>query len=78
MTYKRNNKQMSKRKTLEKIAKNHLFIDTLETRNRDRLDFHEVSVWGVVKALEEAYELGRQTEQKRKGGVLEKAGKKVI
>lgn len=54
------------RKALEKIAKKHLFIDTLETRNRDSLDFHDVSVWGVAKALEEAYELGRQAKQKKK------------
>lgn len=46
-------------KKLETIAKEHLFIETLETRNSDGLDFHEVSVWGVKKALEMAYELGR-------------------
>jgi hypothetical protein len=38
----------------------HLFIETLETRNSDRLDFHEVSVWGVKNALMAAYEVGRQ------------------
>ena len=45
---------------LPKIALDHLFIDTLETRNSDRLDFHEVSVWGVKSALMAAYEAGRQ------------------
>jgi hypothetical protein len=41
------------------IAKKHFFsVDTLETRNRDRLDFHDVSVWGIKAALEEAYEAG--------------------
>ena len=30
---------------LTRIALDHLFIDTLETRKSDRLDFHEVSVW---------------------------------
>ena len=38
-------------KTLERllnqIAAEHLHIDTLATRNSDRLDFHEVSVWGL-------------------------------
>ena len=45
----------------ESIALDHLFIETLETRNSDRMDFHEVSVWGVKSALMAAYEAGRQT-----------------
>lgn len=45
---------------LQQIALDHLFIDTLETRNSDRLDFHEVSVWGVKSALIAAYEAGQQ------------------
>ena len=53
-------------KKLETIAKEHLFMETLETRNSDGLDFHEVSVWGVKKALEIAYELGRAERQKEK------------
>jgi hypothetical protein len=45
---------------LQQIALNHLFIETLETRNSDRMDFYEVSVWGVKSALMAAYEAGRQ------------------
>ncbi len=45
---------------LEQIAKEHLFIETLETQNSDRLDFHDVSVWGVKAALEAAFEAGRK------------------
>lgn len=45
---------------LQQIALDHLFIDTLETRNSDRLDFHEVSVWAVKSALIAAYQAGRQ------------------
>ena len=45
---------------LQQIALDHLFIETLETRNSDRLDFHEVSAWGVKSALMAAYEAGRQ------------------
>ncbi|HXF09099.1 MAG TPA: hypothetical protein VNK45_11390, partial [Candidatus Acidoferrales bacterium] len=45
---------------LQQIALDHLFIDTLETRNSDRLDFHEVSVWAVKSALMAAYQAGRQ------------------
>ena len=44
---------------VEALAKEHLFIDTLETRKSDSLDFHDVSVWGVKNALEAAYEAGR-------------------
>ena len=45
-------------KLLEQIAKEHLFIETLETQHRDRLDFHDVSVWAVKSALEAAYAAG--------------------
>ena len=45
---------------LQQIALDHLFIESLETRNSDRLDFHDVSVWAVKSALMAAYEAGRQ------------------
>ena len=45
---------------LARIALDHLFIETLATRNSDSLDFHDVSVWGVKSALMAAYEAGRQ------------------
>ena len=41
------------------IATKHFFIETLETRNRDRLDFHDVAVWAMRAALSEAYDAGR-------------------
>ncbi len=43
---------------LLKIAGEKLRVPTLETRGSDRLDFHEVSVWSILEALEEAYKLG--------------------
>ena len=43
---------------MQKIALDHLFIQTLETQHRDRLDFHDVSVWAVKSALEAAYAAG--------------------
>ncbi len=43
---------------ISKIAKDELFIDTLETRMRDCLDFYDVSVRGVKKALLKAFILG--------------------
>ncbi len=48
---------------LEQITKQHLLIDTLETQSSDRLDFHDVSVWGVKAALEAAYEAGLKAAQ---------------
>ena len=41
------------------IATRHFFIETLDTRNSDRLDFHDVAVWAMRAALEAAYEAGR-------------------
>ena len=43
---------------LTRIALDHLFVDTLETRKSDRLDFHEVSVWAIKSALEAAFKAG--------------------
>jgi len=45
--------------TLTHIAQKYLFIDTLETQNSDRLDFHNVSVWGIESALLAAYKAGQ-------------------
>ena len=45
-------------KLLAQIALDHLFIETLQTRNSDRLDFHDVSVWGVKSALQAAFDAG--------------------
>lgn len=53
-------------KLLERIAKQHLFIETLEIQHRDRLDFHDVSVWGIKAALEAAYEAGQVATSKSK------------
>lgn len=43
---------------LTTLAKQHLDIDTLKTRNMDSLDFYDVSVWSVSSALEAAYLAG--------------------
>ena len=40
------------------IAKRMLWVDTLETRNRDIHDFHNVAVWSIREALEEAFNQG--------------------
>ena len=45
---------------LMEIAELHLFLETLETRNSDALDFHDASVWAIRSALEAAFEAGRR------------------
>ena len=40
------------------IAQKHLRIDTLKTRNSDRLDFHDTAVWCIRDALEAAFKAG--------------------
>jgi hypothetical protein len=42
------------------IAQRQFRLETLETRNWDRLDFHDVAVWAIRAALEEAFEAGRR------------------
>ena len=46
---------------LRDIAERHLFLETLETRNSDSLDFHEHAVWAIRSALEAAFEAGGDT-----------------
>lgn len=50
-------------KTIESIAQKCLSIETLETRNSDSLDFHDVSAWQLRNALLCAFEAGRQASQ---------------
>jgi hypothetical protein len=45
------------------IAERHLFLETLETRNADHLDFHEHAVWAIRSALVAAYEAGRRSAE---------------
>lgn len=45
---------------IEHIAREQLWLTTLETRNSDQLDFHELSVGQLKRALEDAYEAGRR------------------
>jgi hypothetical protein len=47
-------------KLFEQIALEHLFVETLESRNMDSLDFHDVSVRGIKSALQAAFDAGKQ------------------
>ena len=46
--------------TIRLIANDVLGIETLDTRKSDSLDFHDLAVWQIRKALEAAYEAGRK------------------
>jgi hypothetical protein len=45
---------------LTQIAQTHLGVQTLETRNSDSLDFHDVAVWSLREALAAAYKAGAE------------------
>ncbi|MFO0782066.1 MAG: hypothetical protein U0636_00090 [Phycisphaerales bacterium] len=44
---------------IRRIARIELLVETLETRGRDSLDFHDLSVGCIESALRDAYEAGR-------------------
>ena len=50
---------------IERIARTVLGIETLESRNLDRLDFYELGVWTLKTALEEAYDAGKKEAEAR-------------
>jgi len=53
-------------KLAEAIALEHLHIETLETRNRDSLDFHDCSVRGIYAAINAAYKAGKKANKPAK------------
>jgi hypothetical protein len=48
----------SRKQTIETIAARLLDIETLTPQNRDRLDFHEIHVTPLRRAMEEAWKAG--------------------
>jgi hypothetical protein len=48
---------------IDEIGKRHLRLETVETRNSDRLDFSVQAVWQIKEALEAAYEAGRKSKE---------------
>jgi len=43
---------------IKQIARDELGLETLDARNSDQLDFHELAGWQPKKALLTAYEAG--------------------
>jgi hypothetical protein len=49
------------------ITRRHMpSVETLETRNRDALDFHDVAVWSIRNSLTEAYAAGEAAAKRSK------------
>lgn len=48
----------SKEEYIRYISEKILHLETLDTRNRDRLDFYYLPVWQIKQALEDAYDAG--------------------
>ena len=59
--------EKSTEQIIQKIAADHLSIDTLETSNADSLDFYEVSVWSIKSALQAACDAGRTKTIRKRG-----------
>ncbi|MCL1965307.1 MAG: hypothetical protein FWF69_09685 [Firmicutes bacterium] len=53
-------------KTLERIAREQLGLETLETRNNDDLDFHDHGIWSLKAALEAAYKAGQAAAETKR------------
>jgi hypothetical protein len=64
---RRTKKQPTVDELLTAIAREKLRIDTLETRNRDCLDFYNVAVWSVRDALLAAYQAGMASTLEKLG-----------
>lgn len=54
---------------LTRIAYQHLLVDTLKTRGRDKLDFHDLHVSGIRSALSAAFESGVKVGIARELGI---------
>jgi hypothetical protein len=57
----RRGRRVAQAQEIQRIARRVLKIETLETRNSDALDFHELAVWTIQEALDAAYEAGHQS-----------------
>ena len=55
---------MTVNEELASIARRHLRMVTLEARNSDSLDFHDLSVWELRRALAAAYKAGFEAGEK--------------
>ena len=50
--------ETKQQQVIKQIAQEYFNAETLETRNRDSLDFYDVAVWSIKEALTRAYNAG--------------------
>ena len=60
MTRRKTDSAAARDALILEIAQRRFSLETLETQNSDCLDFHDVAVWAIRDALEEAFEAGRR------------------
>ena len=61
MNPENNNPSLTPAQVLEIANAAGMELDTLETRKMDDLDFYEVAVWNIEKAIKAAYEAGQKS-----------------
>lgn len=44
---------------LEKLVKTYTYAETIETRDRDSLDFYDIHIANIIAMVDEAYEMGK-------------------
>jgi hypothetical protein len=64
-------KETAVNRELERIARDVLKIETLDTRRSDSLDFYDLAVWSVREALTQAYAAGLRTSHSREAKGVE-------
>ena len=52
---------------IAEIAQRVLGIHTIETRNSDALDFHDLAIWRIREALADAYAAGQRVARADSG-----------
>ena len=57
-------KRNEQAEAIKTIATTILGLETLETRNSDSLDFHNVAVWKIAEALNAAFEAGQRSAKR--------------
>ena len=64
MNEKTNPRRDTKAEAIRTIATTILRLESLETRNSDALDFHDLAVWKIAEALSAAYEAGLRSAKR--------------
>lgn len=56
----------TQQQAIDDITSQILKLETLDTRNSDELDFHELAVWQIKEALQAAYKAGNEQSKTKK------------